>query len=460
MERKQYVCDNKAAKAISDYYRGAPKAYVRTFGCQQSVNDGEKIKGVLLDIGCELVDAPGDANMIFFNTCAVREHAEQRVFGNVGALKALKAAMPGMLICICGCMTEQKGVVQHIKQSYPYVDLVLGVNAAATLPANVAAKLASRRKVLRAPEEDFDIYEDVPQVRENAIKAFLPIVYGCDNFCSYCIVPYVRGRERSREYSDIKAEFDALVAAGYKEITLLGQNVNSYGKGLEEKIDFSDLLARLAETPGDYKLRFMTSHPKDATRKLVDVIAANSHIAKHLHLPVQSGSNTVLSRMNRKYTKESYLSLVHYARETCPGITFSTDIMIGFPDETDEDFEETLALVEAVGFTQLFTFIYSRRDGTEAANLPDNMTHRDKTERMSRLLKLQEGIMEEKAKEWLGNTYEALVEGPARDGACMAARLDNNMLCEFTGGEDLTGKFVQVRITGYKGALLQGELVK
>ncbi len=458
MERKVYTKNSEVSELLRKHYGRAPRVYVRSFGCQQSVNDGEKLKGVLQDLGCELLNDAADADMVFFNTCAVREHAEQRVFGNIGALKAMKEARAGVLICLCGCMGQQKGVVEKLKESYPYVDMVLGVDAAGELAGALLTKFSTRRRALKVPPEPTGICECVPIVRENPIRAFLPIMYGCDNFCSYCIVPYVRGRERSRRFEDIRRELEDLVAAGYKEITLLGQNVNSYGKGLDEGLDFSDLCAKLDEVPGEYTLRFVTSHPKDATRKMIDTIAASEHIAKHLHLPVQSGSNTVLSRMNRRYTVEDYLSLIRYARQVCPELTFSSDIMLGFPDESEQDFEDTLALVKEVGFTQLFTFIYSRRDGTEAAGLPDALSHKEKTGRMARLLAVQEEVAAELSKQWVGGVFRALVEGPARDDTHMAARLDNNMLCEFAGDKALAGQFVNVKVTDFRGAVLRGEL--
>ena len=302
MQKVQFERNSAAADVIAAYYRRTPKLYVHSFGCQQNVNDGEKIAGVLCDVGFSMCSKASDADMIVFNTCAVREHAEQRVFGNVGALKALKEENPKLMIAVCGCMTQQKSVVDKFRQSYPFVDIVTGVNKIDLLPKLLCDRIAKRRRVLQAPDDRPDIVEGMPLQRGCTFRAWLPIMYGCDNFCSYCIVPYVRGRERSRTSAEIMEEFRSLVAQGYKDITLLGQNVNSYGKGLEEKTDFSDLLALLDAVPGDYRLRFMTSHPKDATRKLIDTMAASKHICHHLHLPVQSGSDEVLARMNRSYT--------------------------------------------------------------------------------------------------------------------------------------------------------------
>lgn len=459
MERLQYSHNGDAAEVLAGHYDHTPAAFVRSFGCQQSVSDGERIKGVLCDVGFTLCESPADADLILFNTCAVREHAEQRIFGNLGALKSLKQKKPGLLIGLCGCMSEEKSTVDKLRESYPFVDLVLGANVADILPDILADKLTSRKKALRLPPKREDIVEDVPKVRESDFRAFLPIMYGCDNYCSYCIVPYVRGSERSRQPADILREFEELVAAGYKEITLVGQNVNSYGKGLEEKLDFAELLELLCKTPGDYKVRFMTSHPKDATRRMVDTILAGEHICNHLHLPVQSGSNDILSRMNRKYTVEDYLALIRYAKEVCPEMTFSSDILVGFPGETEEDFEQTLALVKEVGYTQLFTFIYSKRAGTKAAELPDNASHKEKTDRLAKLLDAQEEIMQGLTKQWVGKTFKALVEGEGRDENQMVARLDNNMLVEFPAKDGLMGTWQNVRVTGATGAVLHGEII-
>ncbi len=459
MNRLEYAKNERAAAVLMAHYKRKPAAYVRSFGCQQSVSDGERLKGVLLDIGFTLTEEPALADLILYNTCAVREHAEQRVYGNLGTLKSLKVAKPSLLIGICGCMAEEKCTVDKLRASYPYVDLVLGTNVADILPEILVEKLTSRKKALRVPPIREEIVEEVPQVRESTFKAFLPIMYGCDNMCSYCIVPLVRGPERSRASEDVKKEFEGLVQQGYKEITLLGQNVNSYGKGLPEDIDFSGLLSLLCQTPGEYQIRFMTSHPKDATRKLVDTIAREAHLCKHLHLPVQSGSNDILARMNRKYTAEDYLNLIRYAKESCPELTFSSDVMVGFPGETEEDFEQTVKLVEEVGFTQLFTFIYSKRPGTQAAEQPDNTPHSAKSARISRLLELQEKAVETLSKDWLGKEYTVLVEGPGRSEGSLAGRMDNNMLCEFTAPEEYIGRLVQLRIKDVKGTMLFGELV-
>lgn len=455
-----YNQNEHAAQIISSHYNHAPMAYVRSFGCQQNVNDSERLKGVLLDLGYGLVDSAEEADLIIFNTCAVREHAEQRVFGNIGALKALKQSKSGLLIALCGCMAVEKSTVDKLRESYPYVDIVLGPNPADQLPDMLVEKMTTRKKALRVPVIQEKIVEKVPLQRESSFRAFLPIMYGCDNFCSYCIVPYVRGRERSRLSTEILDEFKQLVADGYKEITLLGQNVNSYGKGNEEHLDFSDLLELLCQVPGDYKIRFMTSHPKDATRKMIDTMVAHPQLCRHLHLPVQSGSNEILSRMNRRYTAEEYLGLIRYAKSVCPEMTFSSDIMVGFPGESAEDFEKTYELVEEVGYTQLFTFIYSRRPGTEAAEQADNTPHKEKSERIHRLLKLQEEKVLELSKPWIGQTFTVLVEDKGRAEGTLQGRMDNNMLVEFACDEDLIGQHAKVKVTALKGAILLGELEK
>lgn len=458
MEYIAFEHDAAAAALVSQVYDTPPLAYVHSYGCQQNVNDGERIKGVLTDIGYGLCDAPEQADLILFNTCAVREHAEQRVFGNVGALKGLKEKKPGLIIGLCGCMANQTHVVEKLRRSYPYVDLVFGVDGIDTLPQLLAQKLRTHKRVLLQPAQRPVIVENIPIRRESEFRAWLPIMYGCDNFCTYCIVPYVRGREKSRRPEDILAEFRGLVQAGYKEITLLGQNVNSYGKGLEEQIDFSDLLNLLCSVPGDYHIRFMTSHPKDASHKLIDTIAAQPKLCKHLHLPVQCGSDRVLAQMNRRYTVEQYMELIEYARSRVPGITFSSDIIVGFPGETEEDFQGTLDLVKKVGYMQLFTFIYSKRTGTKAADMPDETPRSEKTDRMARLLKTQDEIAMGLVKAQVGQTVRVLVEGFGRAEGTLTGRLDNNLTVEFAADPALLGQYAKVKLTSARATVLLGQL--
>ncbi len=458
MESVRFQRNEEAARFFASYYETPPLLFVHSYGCQQNVNDGEKIQGVLTDLGFGLASRPEDADLIVFNTCAVREHAEQRVFGNVGALKGLKEANPRLLIAVSGCMAQQKDIVEKFRRHYPFVDLVFGANAIDKLPALLCEKLQTSRRVLCAPAERTEIVEDLPIRRNSAFRAWLPIMYGCDNFCSYCIVPYVRGRERSRTSTDILREFHELVEAGYRDITLLGQNVNSYGKGLEENIDFAGLLRLLDAVPGDYRIRFMTSHPKDATPALLDTIAGSAHISRHLHLPVQSGSNRILAEMNRHYTVEEYLSLIDYAKRRMPEMTYSSDIIVGFPGETEEDFRATEELIRRVEYMQLFTFIYSKRTGTKAATMPDPTTHKEKTRRIARVLAIQEQVVAKLGGAMVGKTVRALVEGAGREAGTQTARLDNHMTVDFAGNV-AEGSFVDVKITGVRGAQLLGKLI-
>ena len=460
MQTIHFVKNEAAVNVILDYYQDAPPtAFVHSFGCQQNVNDGEKILGVLVNAGYGRAAAPEDADLIIFNTCAVREHAEQRVFGNVGALKKLKEQNPKLMIAVCGCMAQQKQIVEKFKASYPFVDIVFGVNAIDTLPQLIAQRITGHKRVMQMPVERTEIVEEMPIQRGSSFRAWLPIMYGCDNFCTYCIVPYVRGRERSRKSADILAEFRQLLAEGYRDITLLGQNVNSYGKGLEEGLDFADLLAMLDKEPGDYRIRFMTSHPKDATKKLIDTIAEGTHISHHLHLPVQSGSNEILEKMNRRYTVESYLALMDYAKERVPDMTYSSDIIVGFPGETEEDFEKTMELIRRVEYMQLFTFIYSKRSGTKAAEMPDGTPHEEKAARIGKIVALQDEIVARLTGALVGSVQRVLVEGAGRTPGVLTGRLDNNMIVEFSEEAPL-GQLADVRITGAKGAVLKGELVE
>ena len=460
LEKLTYHHNEQAAQTLAAYYDTPPLAYVHSYGCQQNVNDGEKIRGVLLDVGFGLCENVEQADLILFNTCAVREHAEQRVFGNVGALKKLKEKNPRLIIGVCGCMAQQPHIVDKLRKSYPYVDLVFGVDGIDRLPDMLAERLRRGKRYLEEPSERNAVVEELPIRRDSGFRAWLPIMYGCDNFCTYCIVPYVRGRERSREPDAILAEFRELVAQGYKEITLLGQNVNSYGKGLSDPVDFSDLLNLLCQVPGEYQIRFMTSHPKDASHKLIDTIAMQTHLCKHIHLPVQSGSDRLLQAMNRHYSKAQYLELIEYAKEKIPGVTFSSDIIVGFPGETEQDFEDTLELVRQVRYMQLFTFIYSKRTGTKAAELPDPTPRAEKTARMERLLKTQDEIAFAEVASLTGRTVRVLVEAAGRTAGTLNGRLDNNLVVEFPAEESLVGQWAQVRLIGSRAALLLGELVR
>ena len=465
MERKEVIVSEqelarqkeftRKMREMNDRRTRTPLALVDTFGCQQNVADGEVLMGMLHEMGYELTRDENQADVILLNTCAIREHAEKRVYGHLGRLSHTKAAKPDQIICLCGCMAQQKVVADKVKNSYHHVDLVLGPQAEWRLPELLHEVYTKNKRVFSIENEHGRIAEDLPIVREGGVRAWVSIMYGCNNFCSYCIVPYVRGREKSRKPGDILAEFRSLVEAGYKEITLLGQNVNSYGKGLEEQIDFSDLLNLLCTVPGDYHIRFMTSHPKDASHKLIDTIAAQPKLCKHLHLPVQCGSDRLLQQMNRHYTVEQYLELIEYARKTVPGITFSSDIIVGFPGETEEDFVKTLELVRKVGYMQLFTFIYSKRTGTKAAEMPDPTPRKEKTDRMTRLLATQDEIAMALVKAQVGQTVRVLVEGYGRT---LSGRLDNNLTVEFAADPALLGSYATVHLTGARATVLLGEV--
>ena len=458
METIRFTKNEAAARTIAAYYDTPPMLYVHSFGCQQNVNDGEKIKGVLTDIGFGLAARPEDADLIVFNTCAVREHAEQRVFGNVGALKGLKEANPKLLIAVSGCMAQQKEIVEKFKKHYPFVDIVFGVNGIDTLPDILCEKLATRKRVLRMPAERGEIIEDMPIRRDSTFRAWLPIMYGCDNFCSYCIVPYVRGRERSRASADILREFRQLVAEGYKDITLLGQNVNSYGKDLPEDVDFAWLLREVNAVPGDFLIRFMTSHPKDASERLFDAMAACEKVAPHLHLPFQAGNDRVLRAMNRGYTREHYLGLIRALRARIPDIVLTSDIIVGFPGETTEEFEDTLKVLEEVRFDALFTFIYSPREGTPAARLPDPLSREEKAANFQRLVDLQNAISAEKQAAYVGKTLRCLVDVVSEDPRHnLNARTAGGRLVHFSGDPALLGSYVRLKITGASTWALFGE---
>ncbi len=435
---------------------GPPLACVRTFGCQQNVSDSEHIKGMLAQMGFGFTDDPDEADLILFNTCAVREHASDRVFGNVGALKHIKRRRPEVLIAVCGCMVQQEHVAKKFRESYPFVGLVFGTHVIHQFPQLLWDALGSHRQLSVTPVDDGVIAEGIPVHRDGTFKAWLPIMYGCNNFCSYCIVPYVRGRERSRSPEAVLAEARELVAQGYKEITLLGQNVNSYGKGSNHGYNFARLLREINDIEGDFTIRFMTSHPKDATKELFDTIAACKKVSRHFHLPFQSGNNRVLKQMNRGYTREQYLELVRYARQVIPDISFTSDVIVGFPGETREEFEDTLSLVREVGFTSLFTFIYSPRKGTPAAVMPDPIAAEVKTAWLQELTALQEDISGERLAKLVGTVQRALIE-TAADGY-LEARLADNSIVRVKGDASLLGEHRFVRIDTARSWIMTGEI--
>lgn len=370
----------------------APKAFIHTYGCQGNVADSEHIKGMLVEMGYELCEKVDDADLILYNTCAIREHAEDRVFGNVGALKKLKSEKPHLIIALCGCMMQQTHIAEKIKRSYPFVSLVFGTHVVHKLPELISKTLTGGKRVFCIEDSDGVIAEGLPYSRDSGENAWISIMYGCNNFCSYCIVPHVRGRERSRNPEVILEEAKQLIGEGYKKITLLGQNVNSYGKGCDFNMNFAELIRRLDTIEGNYTFDFMTSHPRDCSFELIDVLSESKHFCGHLHLPVQSGNNRILKEMNRHYTREHYLELVNYAKKKMPGVDLTTDIIVGFPGETYEEFLDTVSLVKEVKYGSMFTFIYSARKGTPAAVMPDPFTKEEKTKWFMELLKVQEEI--------------------------------------------------------------------
>lgn len=425
-----------------------PRAYTQTFGCQQNEADTEHIAGMLHDMGYEKTENIADADVLIYNTCAVREHAESRALGNIGALSHLKKRRPEITIGLCGCMVQQEHVPDKIRKSYPQVNLLFGTHALWRFPELLYRRLSGERRVFdTSGDVRGSIAEGLPVQRERGARAWLSIMYGCNNFCTYCIVPYVRGRERSRCPEDIEKELRELIALGYKDITLLGQNVNSYGKDLESNIDFAGLLRRLNNVPGDFLLRFMTSHPKDASRKLFDTMADCAKVAKQLHLPFQSGSDRILKRMNRGYTADRYRELIAYARQKMPDITLSSDIIVGFPGETEDDFQKTLSLVRETGFDMLFTFLYSKRSGTPAASYEDPTPKDEKQNRFERLLEVQDLCVEARQAAYLHREMRVLVDGPSKDARYpYTARTEGGLLVCCSGGTLRVGEFARVRI--------------
>ena len=435
-------------------------AMVDTFGCQQNVADSQHIMGMLEAMGCTFVTAPEDADIVVLNTCAIRDHAEKRVYGTLGALTHTKKADPEQVICLCGCMAQRPEVAEKVRQSYRHVDLVFGPQALWKFPELLYNVYTQRRRVFSVADEHGAIAEGMPVVREGRTRAWVSIMYGCNNFCSYCIVPYVRGRERSRDPEQIIAEVRQLVADGFKEITLLGQNVNSYGKDLDTPCDFADLLTALDAIDGDYLIRFMSSQPKDATHKLFDAMARSRHVARQLHLPVQSGCDRVLKAMNRPYDKAKYLELITYARKVMPELVLTSDVIIGFPGETEAEAMETVALVEQVRFDALFTFIFSPRPGTPAAKMDDPVPREEKQKWFDRLCDTQNRISEELHAAYVGRTLRCLVDGEGDDARWpLTARTAGGRLVHLVGDKSAVGTYHDVKITDSNTWALFGELV-
>ncbi len=433
-----------------------PTAYVETYGCQQNEADSEKLRGYLTQSGYRIVSDAEGADVVIMNTCAIREHAEQRVFGNLGALTHTKRRHPRQKIFLCGCMAGETKVSDRIKKSYPHVDGVFSTHHLWQFPEILWNVLNQKKRQFYVADEPGSIAEGIPQVRDSKLKAWVSIMYGCNNFCTYCIVPYVRGRERSRQPEDILAECRSVIEAGAREITLLGQNVNSYGKDLNSGMDFADLLEAIARIPGDFLVRFMTSHPRDASFKLFDTMARNPKIARQLHLPFQSGSSRVLKAMNRHYDRETYLEKVLYAKKVMPDLVLTSDVIVGFPGETEEEFEETLSLIQQVHYDSLFTFIFSPRPGTPAANMEDPTPKEEKNRRFDKFCAVQNAISEEIHNGYVGKPMRCLVDG--RDKDLLTARTEGGRLVRFAGCEDLIGTYQNITITGATTWSLTGEL--
>lgn len=434
-----------------------PKAFVHAFGCQLSVAEGEELAGLLAEMGYEITEDPKSASLLLLHTCAVRENAQERVYGILGSLKKLKEQNPHLILCVTGCMTARPEAAERLARSYKYVDVVIGTAAVSRLPEMIYAKLCGEAAWMPEPGED--VPEEVPAIRAESYRASVPVMYGCENFCSYCIVPYVRGKERSRAPERVLQEVEGLLRAGVKELLLLGQNVNAYGKDLPEKTDFPALLRAIDEMKGDFWVRFMSSHPKDVSPRLLDTLLESRHVERHLHLPAQSGSNRVLSAMNRRYTREEYLSMVRYLRERDPDFAVTSDFIVGFPGETAEEFEETLSLMEEARFDNVYAFIYSPRPGTRAAAMDDPVSAEEKSERLRHLLALQGRIAEENHRRFLGKTVEVLCEGESRKRqGVVTGRTREAIVTEFPG-EAAAGEWASVRVTGALRGRLTGERI-
>lgn len=434
-----------------------PKAHIVTFGCQQNVSDSERIKGMLCLCGYSLTENIEQADFILFNTCAVRGHAEDRVYGNVGATKKLKQKNSNLMVAVCGCMAQQQSVADKFYKSYPYVDIVFGTQQHHRLPEFIYRRMTAKR-VYELTLDNADIVENVPISRDGTLKGWLPVMYGCNNFCTYCIVPYVRGRERSRAPEEIVKEATDMVNQGFKEIMLLGQNVNSYGLGESHGINFAKLIRMINDIPGDFRIRFMTSHPKDCTEELLDAIRDCEKVERHIHLPFQSGSSKILKQMNRRYDREGYLKLISAARERIPDVEFTSDIIVGFPGETYEDFCETLSLVKEVKFTSLFTFIFSPREGTPAAAMPDPVSREEKGKWFNELLIAQDEISKQLNSSLIGKEMRVLCEEQTPDGL-FTGKGEYYSSVTFEGNADMIGNFVTVRVQKYENNTLYGTVI-
>lgn len=434
------------------------KYLITTYGCQMNLHESEKLAGILTSLGMTRCESEQDADIIVFNTCCIRENAEERAEGNIGALKQLKRKKKDLIIAVGGCMTQQKSYAEKLHKTFPFVDVIFGTHNLEDFKNLLLLKLNGKKTVVDVRDKEGEITEGTPKTRTSYPNAWVNITYGCDNFCSYCIVPYVRGRERSRRMSDVIAECESLVKEGYKEITLLGQNVNSYGKDLENA-DFATLITEISKIDGDFRLRFMTNHPKDLTEELVKALAASPKVCKSIHLPVQSGSDKILKLMNRRYTRKDYLDKIRLLRSYIPDIAVTTDIMVGFPQETEEDFADTVALVKEAGFAGAFTFIYSPREGTPAAKMDGQIPAEVSKDRIMRLIDLQNSLNREFSKSYNGKTVGILCEGYDEKKDKFLGRDVYGRMAYFDGTPDLIGKFVDVKITETGGISLVGKIV-
>jgi tRNA-2-methylthio-N6-dimethylallyladenosine synthase len=468
-EKKSIIISDEAIKAqrniinkIADLNKNkCLKFHIQTYGCQMNVHDSEKLSGMLKEMGYINTKNIEEADIILFNTCCVREHVEIKILSRVSQIKELKSKKPDLIIGICGCMMQEKEIVDKIKNHYPYVDLVFGTHNLFKFPEILLKAIFSDSTVIDIWDDNPNIIENIPIKRADAIKAWIDINYGCNNFCTYCIVPYVRGREKSRRPENIFNEIKYLANKGYKEVTLLGQNVNSYGNDLHEGITFAKLLYMINGINGIERIRFMTSHPKDLSDDLIFAIRDLGKVCEHLHLPIQSGSNRILKKMNRKYTKESYLEIIDKLKVNIPDIAITTDIIVGFPGETEEDFKETLDLVKKVRYDAAYTFIYSKRSGTPAADMEEQVDKNIKHERLEKLIELQNKISIEKNAELNGKILEVLVEGISkRDKEKLTGRTRTNKIVHFSGKPDLIGNFVNLKIKETKAWTMQGELIQ
>lgn len=435
--------------------------FISTYGCQMNEEDSEKLSGILKNMGYEKAEDKFSADLIIFNTCCVRENAELKVYGNLGALKNLKKQKPELIIALCGCMMQQKGMAEKIIKKFPFVDIIFGTHNAYKFPEYLNRVNRENISVMEIQNKEGGIVEGVPIDRESSVKAFVTIMYGCNNFCAYCIVPYVRGRERSRKPEDIENEIKELVSKGYKEVTLLGQNVNSYGKNLNPRVSFSELLKKINDIDGLERIRFMTSHPKDLTEDVIEVISKCDKICEHIHLPVQSGSTRILKKMNRSYSKEQYMELVNKIKNSLPEASITTDIIVGFPGETEEDFQETLNLAKEVEFDSAFTFIYSKREGTPAYNIEEQISEDKKHDRFNRLVEVINESSAKKNKAYEGRMEEVLVEGPSKnDNTKLMGRTRSGKLVNFEGDRAFIGEVVAVKITKATSFSLVGKQIK